>query len=180
MRLIALMIFLFWSWPLLAEQGGELFVAAAAGQVERVDALLAQGADVNAKNAIGRTPLMGAASAGNVRIIRKLLAFGADPNAADNRGITALMEAATNGFEPAAKALIDAGADVNAKNAAGLSVLERTKKGGQGRIVALLEAAGAGAGASSSPVEVEKSQKSPESGEHGADTEGKVHSEAAD
>jgi ankyrin repeat protein len=118
---------------------GELFAAAVAGQVERVDSLLAQGADVHAKNAAGRTPLMGAAAAGNVRIIRKLLAVGADPNTADGRGVTPLMQAAAAGFEAAAKALIAAGADIDAKDSAGATVLDKAKKSGQTRIAAFLE-----------------------------------------
>jgi ankyrin repeat protein len=120
-----------------------LFVAAASGQVERLDSLLAQGADVNSKNGAGRTPLMGAAFSGNVRVIRKLLAFGADPNTADNRGVTALMEAAAQGYEDAVKALIAGGADVSAKDNSGLTLVDRAKKSGHIRIAAILEQAAA-------------------------------------
>ncbi|HYE37801.1 ankyrin repeat domain-containing protein [Methylocaldum sp.] len=118
-----------------------LFVAAASGQVERLDSLLAQGADANSKNGSGRTPLMGAAFSGNVRVIKKLLTFGADPNAVDNRGVTALMEAAAQGYEEAVKALIAAGADVAVKDGSGLSSTDRAKQSGHIRIAALLEQA---------------------------------------
>lgn len=118
-----------------------LFAAAAAGQLERLDSLLAQGADVNGKNGAGRTPLMAAAFSGNVRVIRKLLSFGADPDAADQRGVTALMEAAAQGYEDAVRALIAGGADVSAKENSGLTLIDRAKKSGHMRIVAILEQA---------------------------------------
>jgi ankyrin repeat protein len=132
-------------WPIfaLAETGPELFAAAAGGQVERVETLLAQGADVNAKNAAERTPLMVAAGAGNTRIVRKLLGFGADPNLADKRGITALMEAASNGNLEVVKMLVAAGADLNAKDAAGALLLDRVRKAAQPGILAFLEESGA-------------------------------------
>ncbi|NJD06514.1 MAG: ankyrin repeat domain-containing protein [Methylococcaceae bacterium] len=125
-----------------ADSSAELYAASAAGQLERVDALLAQGADANAKNTAERTPLMAAAAAGNVRIVRKLLAFGADPNLADKRGVTPLMEAAAHGYEEVVKQLVAAGSDVEAKDSAGQSVAEKARRNGQGRIVALLEKSG--------------------------------------
>ncbi|CAI8752154.1 ankyrin repeat domain-containing protein [Methylocaldum szegediense] len=118
-----------------------LFAVAAAGQVERLDSLLAQGADVNGRNGAGRTPLIAAAFSGNVRVIRKLLAFGADPNAADQRGVTALMEAAAQGYEEAVKVLIAGGAEVSAKDHSGLTSVDRANKAGHMRIAALLEQA---------------------------------------
>jgi uncharacterized protein len=122
-----------------ADPNSELYAASATGQLERVDSLLAQGADVNAKNSAERTPLLAAAAAGNSRIVRKLLAFGADPNLADKRGVTPLMEAAAHGYEEVAKQLVAAGSDVDAKDSAGQSVADKARRNGQGRIAALLE-----------------------------------------
>lgn len=127
--------------PQAEDRDQALFAAAVSGRVERLDSLLAQGADVNGKNGAGRTPLMAAAFSGNVRVIRKLLAFGADPNAADQRGATALMEAAAQGYEEAVKALIAGGADVSVKDNSGLTPIDRAKKAGHIRIAALLEQA---------------------------------------
>jgi len=141
--LLALALLVSATAPEAEDPNQALFAAAASGQVERLDSLLAQGADVNGKNGAGRTPLMGAAFSGNVRAIRKLLAFGADPNAADNRGVTALMEAATQGYEDAVKALIAGGADVSVKDASGLTLMDRAKKSGHIRIAAILEQAAA-------------------------------------
>jgi ankyrin repeat protein len=126
---------------LAEDRNQSLFAAAASGQLERLDSLLAQGADVNSRNSAGRTPLMAAAFSGNVRVIRKLLAFGADPNAADQRGVTALAEASAQGYEEAVRALIAGGADVFAKEKSGLTLIERAKKSGHERIAAILEKA---------------------------------------
>ena len=62
-----------------------------------VKALLKHRADVNARGAMERTPLMTAALAGHARITDALLIGGADTNLADHRGTTALMEAARSG-----------------------------------------------------------------------------------
>lgn len=78
-----------------------------------VEALLRAGADVDAGNDYGVTPLHLACANGNVAIVRKLLAAGADPNAAKLTGETPLMRCARNGVVDAVRALIERGADVN-------------------------------------------------------------------
>jgi hypothetical protein len=60
-------------------------------RAEVVRLLLAAGADVNARDALGLTPL--ALSAHNPGIVRLLLEAGGDPNAPDYRGKTALDSA---------------------------------------------------------------------------------------
>ena len=52
--------------------------------------LLDRGANLNAKDALGRTALIYAVSRQNRDAVKSLLAKGADPNAADHQGITAL------------------------------------------------------------------------------------------
>ena len=56
--------------------------------------LLDAGADVEARDESGNTPLMNAASYGAVMVLKVLLARGADINATDADGGTALMDAA--------------------------------------------------------------------------------------
>jgi uncharacterized protein len=86
---------------------------------ERADtarALLEKGADVNAKDDFGRTPLIFAIQNGaQTTMVKALLAKGADPNAVLPDSRTPLMLSIDS--PDIAKALIEKGADVNAKNA---------------------------------------------------------------
>ena len=61
----------------------ELIAAARKSNVEAVKALLAKGADVNAKTEYGATPLFFACDRGNVEVVKLLLAAGADIEARD-------------------------------------------------------------------------------------------------
>ena len=58
-----------------------------------VQALIAKGADVNAKAGDGRTALIQASEIGHLDVVRALLAKGADVNAKTNDGRTALTAA---------------------------------------------------------------------------------------
>ena len=68
--------------------------AAKLGQINVVRALLAQGADVNAKGTSGESALAEAAFTGNADIALVLLERGAEVNSKDKYGNTALMCAA--------------------------------------------------------------------------------------
>jgi ankyrin repeat protein len=61
-----------------------IFAAAARGDAARVEALVAQGADVRSRDGHGRTPLHVAAFAGKHDTMRTLAAAGADPNALED------------------------------------------------------------------------------------------------
>lgn len=74
-----------------------LFDAVAAGDLARVEALLAGGADPNPFDAEGRTPLMLAAENGREDLVRALLAGGSDSILTDRVGETALGKAAAHG-----------------------------------------------------------------------------------
>jgi hypothetical protein len=92
-----------------------LIKAAERGDVERVEDLLAKGADVNAKSGDGWSALMHACYRRNVATVTALLQKGADVNAKRRDGVTALMLAALLGDVNVVQALLDAGADVNAQ-----------------------------------------------------------------
>ena len=70
-------------------------VAAAGGNcVDTVDFLIANGADLNARNTDGWTPLIKASATGHAEIVERLLAKGADMSIEDSLGRSAWMYAA--------------------------------------------------------------------------------------
>ena len=80
--------------------------------------LIMNGANIDAKNRSGSTPLHWAVSRNKEPIAKLLIEFGADINVADNMGNTPL-HFAINSKEELMFLLIKAGADVNATNNAG-------------------------------------------------------------
>ena len=107
------------------------------GHLDVVRALIAKGADVNAKND-GLTALLLASQAGHDDVVQALLDGGADVNAG---GLgTALMWASAGGHIHVVQSLIAKGADVNAKDDSGLTGLMVTR---DAKIKAVLVGAGA-------------------------------------
>jgi len=78
-----------------------------------VEALAAQGADANVREADGATALAWAAMRSNVEIAQSLLKAGANPNLANELGIGPLSLAIQNGSAELARLLLDNGADPN-------------------------------------------------------------------
>jgi ankyrin repeat protein len=102
-------------------QGSELLDAIQWGQLEMVDFLIEQGADVNYEMG-GRMPLIAIATAQDatekqrLRIINRLLAAGAKINATNDSGNTALSEVVLQyhpSKQPVVYYLLQQGADVN-------------------------------------------------------------------
>src|SRR5690348_3707508 len=101
--------------PCLADLGEDLLAAVRKGDTARVKALLAQGADVNAKSPYGATGLFFAADRGNMEIIKILLDHGADVNVKDTfYGATALTWAAEKERVEIIKLLLAKGATAGA------------------------------------------------------------------
>jgi ankyrin repeat protein len=67
-----------------------LHEAAAAGDIQQIKSLISAGADVNAKDDKGSTPLHYAVILANKDVIELLIAGGADVNVKDDQGHTAL------------------------------------------------------------------------------------------
>jgi hypothetical protein len=84
--------------------------AAALGNVTQAVALLDQGVAVDARDELGRTPLMLAVMQDRLEVVRLLLTRGADPNAADNTGRTPLQRAKQENFRDVAALLERSGA----------------------------------------------------------------------
>jgi len=112
-----------------AGNGDSLLAAASLGRYQQLRDLIADGADVNAKNPAGKPALSLATYFGNTRCARALLGAGANPNQTDNLGNTPLMDAAAGGRITIIRLLIEAGANVNLKNNMGLTALARATTG---------------------------------------------------
>jgi ankyrin repeat protein len=90
-----------------------LYYAAALGHQAVVELLIAQGADLKARNGEGVTALHGAADSGRKEVCELLLAKGADINVQDNDGATALGFATIADKIEIVRLLVAKGADVN-------------------------------------------------------------------
>ena len=86
-------------------------------------ALMAHGADVNARNESGETLLHAAAADGDTAVLELLLPHGATIAARDRAGFTPLHRAVQKGHVDAATRLIASGADANAAAADGTTPL---------------------------------------------------------
>lgn len=96
-----------------------LWSAAREGDLGRVQQVLGQGAEVNAKHPDGGAALIKAADRGHQEILQALLAAGAMVDGRDAEGWTALMWSAERGRLELVNLLIAAGADPKARNEAG-------------------------------------------------------------
>lgn len=93
-----------------------LHKAVRSNDIATVQALIEQGADINARNQFGDTPLHVAPQYGNTQIVDALIKEGADINAKNQNGITPLHRAVIYEQPTIAKLLIDQKADVDAQN----------------------------------------------------------------
>lgn len=92
---------------------GQFVMAARAGRVERVSALLAEGAKVNSRDRNGDSPLNMASAKGNAALVDVLLQAGADVNLANLAGVTPLMGAAFGSNAEIVERLLAAGARID-------------------------------------------------------------------
>ncbi len=96
-----------------------LLKAAAAGNAGIVREQLAQGVDINSKDARGYTALHTAAYSGHPSIVELLIGHEADVEAKTNHGFTPIRLAASKGQHAIVECLRSAGADVTARTNAG-------------------------------------------------------------
>jgi uncharacterized protein len=102
---VGVVLALYWRQRQAAQRAGQVLLQATeAGDVVQMKVLLAQGAEVNARNAHGWTPLHVAAAGGDPAVIALLLQHGADVHAQSHIGTTPLDDATTRGGR---KAVID-------------------------------------------------------------------------
>ena len=126
-----------------ASRDERLRIAAYKGDSEESSQLIAEGAEIDAKNEYGNTALMIAAIEGHLEIVKGLIAGGADVNTRNRADSTALMLAAKRGHLEIVKALLAGGADVNARTTGGVTALFAAESGGHTAVVEILKRAGA-------------------------------------
>ncbi len=126
-----------------ASIGRPLHGAAKRGHVPVVEILIAQGADVDARDERGRTPLICSCGSRQKKVSEVLIGRGADTNAKDDAGRTALHSACATGLRDVVELLISKGADLNAKEKAGRTPLVYAQDNGYAEIADLLRKHGA-------------------------------------
>jgi ankyrin repeat protein len=122
-----------------------LLKAAEEGKDEAVGNLLRRGANPNAEDAKGWTPLVFAAKSGHLGAARALIAKGADVNrrTSTTLGTTVLCFAVGSGNMELIQALLDQGADINGKSRNGLTPLIWTASNGKAALAEFLISKGA-------------------------------------
>lgn len=120
-----------------------LSVFSAHNQVNIVEFLLNNGADVNKACKMGRTALFEASFRGYSGVVKCLLRYGANVNQANNDGLTPLYIASRNGFWEVVKMLVDKNAETETETTAGWTALIAASGKGRVRIVEFLIEKGA-------------------------------------
>jgi len=124
-------------------QGDDLISAAKNGDLHLVNALLAKGANVNAKDEYDLTALIFASQNGHLDIVQLLLAKGAEVNAKAGNGATALIQASQEGHLDVVQELLDKGAEVNDRSNNGWTALILASQEGYLEVVRALLTKGA-------------------------------------
>ena len=118
---------------------GAVHKSAASGKLPTLLALAKLGADLNAADEEGRTPMLLAAQNGREESVRMLAELGADIDGADKDGRTPAWTAAENGHEEAYRALVELGASASRAEESRLASQSavRMRSGGGGARAAL-------------------------------------------
>jgi Ankyrin repeats (many copies)/Ankyrin repeats (3 copies) len=111
------------NFPEEAAKYKKLLAEGKKADIGTVKRLLKSGADINAKNKYGYTPLYRATSKGHIKIAKILLSKRADINAKADRGYTSLHIATFNGHTEMVKTSLAEGADSHAKAKNGATAL---------------------------------------------------------
>ena len=98
------------------------------GNQEAAEYLIKKGAEINHKDVLGNTVLMGVSFKGLTELAELLISNGADIEAKNNAGETALMFAAKYGQLEMVRLLIGKGADKSAIDSSGLNRCGNSQK----------------------------------------------------
>lgn len=122
----------------LTKNDEELFSASAAGDAQRVDELIGEGANVNETGALKRTPLFAAAFCDHPEVVKLLIDKGSKHDVRDTNGMSPLHAAVLIGSAETAKILIENEADINIQDSAGRTPLHLAAATNQIAMVELL------------------------------------------
>jgi len=100
-----------------------LVEAAARGDLAQVQSLLRAGANVEQRDATGRTAVLAATAGNHVAVVQALIAAGANVNAQDSMRDSAFLLAGARGYTEIARATLAAGADLKLPNRFGGNAL---------------------------------------------------------
>lgn len=117
----------------------QLFAAAANGDVQGCKILVQRGANVDARDAEGLTPLAWAAQYGRVEAARYLISQRANLNPADKWGFTPLMWASQEGQRAMVELLLSKGANPWVMTRTGVTAHALSRYSGSWHTTALLE-----------------------------------------
>ena len=120
-----------------------LHLAACVGDLARVEALVKQGANVDAKDELGWTPLYWATCLARIEVAKFLVANGASVNVVTNDAGTPLMQAVMAGDRELVDLILSGGADINAKSQDGRTALHYAAVYGYREVAEFLIAKGA-------------------------------------
>jgi hypothetical protein len=133
-----------WAIPASGQDASRaLLDAAARGDRGRLSALLAAGADPDARDVEGRPALLLAAASGRPGAVEVLLRAGATADVATRSGWTPLHAAAEAGALEVARVLLDAGVDPDRPDRTRGTALDVAERAGHDDVARLLRARGA-------------------------------------
>ncbi len=116
--------------PAPADPDAALLAAAEAGDPDRAALALRAGADLEARDAARRTPLLLAVAGDHDVTARLLVALGADPDALDERSDTPWLVTGVTGSVPMAQLLLRFQPDLTVRNRyGGISVIPAAERG---------------------------------------------------
>jgi ankyrin repeat protein len=133
----------------MTQQSAYLYATSEVGpDPAMLELMLANGADVGAKDSYNGTGIIRAAHRGYPEIVERLLAAGIELDHVNRLGWTALLEAIILGdggrsHVETVRQLVDAGANVNLADREGVTPLVHAQRAGYDEIAAILVAPGA-------------------------------------
>lgn len=115
-------------------------MGAVAGQrKETVSTLIDAGANLEAKDFEGSTPLLRACMSGNEELVRLLIEAGADTSATNKHGWTPFLEGVRGGYDEIVIQFLKRGCSKDERSPGGESALEMARRIGRDEVVRILE-----------------------------------------